>query len=171
MIAGATRGAGGPALAIHLLKRKGGQQVHVFPARYLASENLADQIAEIVAAGAHGHTDKRVYHVHIDPPEDCDFRAVINSFVTYFEEEFDLRECARAGVIHKKNGRLHAHFVYSPIKPDGKMINLSHEYARREKLCRITEFRHGLELIKKESIIVPSTMSCLKKVGMTSQMR
>lgn len=43
MIAGATRGQGGPVLARHLLSRKGGQRVELIEPRGLATADLAGQ--------------------------------------------------------------------------------------------------------------------------------
>lgn len=141
MIAGATRGAGGPALARHLLSKKEGQQVEIMEPRGLASEHLPAQIAELVAAAGHGRTDRPVHHVHIDPPSDCsDPRAVIASYMSAYESEFGLEDSPRCGVYHFKNGRLHAHVVWSLVRGTGRVVDLGHERARREKVSRITEF-------------------------------
>lgn len=148
MIAGATRGRGGRHLWRHLLKTDGGQQVALLPARYLSATDLPHQLQELVASASHGRTDQAVYHVHVDPPAGCDVKAVISTFAMEFEKEFGLQGSPRCGVLHRKEGRTHAHIVYSLVKADGKVISLSHEYARREKVSRITEFRHGLPMIR-----------------------
>lgn len=148
MIAGATRGAGGAALARHLLSRKGGQQVRVLGARHLMAADLSGQIRELVAAARHGRTDRPIHHIHIDPPPGFDAETVMKSFVTNYEREFGLREAPRCGVRHEKIGRTHCHLVYSLVRPDGRVASLSHEYARREKVSRIVEFECGLPWTK-----------------------
>ncbi|MFG1477555.1 hypothetical protein V5F53_02690 [Xanthobacter sp. V4C-4] len=154
------------------MKTKDGQKVHLLPPRYLSSEGLKDQIAEIVAVSSHGRTNKPLYHVHIDPPANCDAKAVIASFVREFEKEFGLQESVRTGVLHLKNGRLHAHLVYSTVRQDGRLINLSHEYARREKVCRIIEFEHGLELVKgKHNLAVSNALLKADRQDVVDAMR
>jgi len=149
MIAGATRGTGGDALSRHLLKRQNGQEVVVMPARGLAADSLKGQIRELVASAAHGRTSRPVHHVHIDPPPDCvDLAAVIESFLKHYEREFGLENAQRAGVYHTKNGRRHAHVVWSLVGGDGSVVSLAHDHARREKVSRIVEFEHGLPMTK-----------------------
>lgn len=149
MIAGATRGSGGSALSRHLLSCKGGQQVLVMPSRGLAAEDLRGQIAEIVADAAHGRTDRPIHHVHVDPPPDASNpNEIIGVFLRNYEIEFGLRGNQRAGVFHLKSERQHAHVVYSLVGQDSRVADLRHEYARREKVCRVTEFECGHPLIK-----------------------
>ena len=119
MIAGATRGAGGPALARHLLSVKDGQRMLVMPSRGLAAEDLRGQIAEIVADATHGRTDRPIHHIHVDPPPDAPNPSqIIGAFLRNYETEFGLRDHQRAGVFHMKGGRQHAHVVYSLVGQD-----------------------------------------------------
>lgn len=149
MIAGATRGTGGPALARHLLKRQDGQEVIVMPARGLAADDLKGQIRELVASAAHGRTSRPVHHVHIDPPPDApNPEAIIETFIRNYEAEFGLEDAQRAGVFHTKSGRRHAHVVWSLVRDDGSVVSLAHDHARREKVSRIVEFEHGLSMTK-----------------------
>ena len=149
MIAGATRGAGGVALARHLLATKAGQQVLVMPSRGLAAETLKDQIAELVADAAHGRTDRPVHHIHVDPPpEAANPNEIIATFLRHYEAEFGLKENQRCGVFHRKNDRQHAHVVYSLVGETGRVADLRHEYARREKISRITEHECGLPFVR-----------------------
>lgn len=148
MIAGATRGSGSAALSRHLLSRKGGQAVRILEARHLVSEGLRAQIAELVAASRRARTDRPVHHLHVDPPEGADAASVMKVFVTHYEREFGLEDVPKCGVEHVKNGRRHFHWVYSLVRPDGRVASLSHEYARREKVSRMVEFECGLAMIK-----------------------
>lgn len=149
MITGATRGAGGAALARHLLATKDGQRVLVMPSRGLAAEDLKGQIAEFVADAAHGRTDRPVHHIHVDPPpEAANPNGIIATFLRHYEAELDLRGNQRCGVFHQKSARRHAHIVYSLVGETGRVVDLRHEYARREKVSRKTEFECGLPMVK-----------------------
>jgi hypothetical protein len=149
MIGGANRGAGGAALPRHLLSTKDGQQVLLMPSRGLAAEGLKDQIAEITADAAHGRTDRPIHHLHVDPPPDArNPNQIIGVFLRLYEAEFGLQAQQRAGVFHLKKDRVHAHVVYSLVRENGRVVDLSHEFRRREKVCRVTEFECGLRLVK-----------------------
>lgn len=149
MIAGATRGAGGHALARHLMSRKGGQTVEVMSPRNLMGDSLREQIDDLVMTSAHGRTSRPVHHVHIDPPPDCaDPNSVITTFLDNYEREFGLENAPRAGVMHVKNGRRHAHVVWSLVREDASVVSLAHDHPRREKVSRIVEFEHGLPFTK-----------------------
>ncbi|MGM4990511.1 relaxase/mobilization nuclease domain-containing protein [Tardiphaga sp. 841_E9_N1_2] len=149
MIAGATRGTGGPALARHLMSRKGNQTVEIMLPRSLMGETLREQIDDLLLTSAHGRTSRPVHHVHIDPPPDCaDPEAVIEKFMRHYEAEFGFESAQRAGVFHTKNGRKHGHVVYSLVCENGSVVSLAHDHARREKVSRITEFECGLPFTK-----------------------
>lgn len=138
MLSGATRGAGGAALARHLLSTKFGQHVRLVEPRFLASADLGGQLRELVADAAHGRTDRPVYHLHVDPPLGWDRPETISTFLRHLEREFGLEDQPRAGVLHSKNGREHAHIVYSLVRQDGRIVDLSHDYRRREKVAVLT---------------------------------
>ena len=149
MIAGATRGAGGAALARHLLKTTALQRVLVMPSRGLAAEDLKGQIAELVADAAHGRTDRPVHHIHVDPPpEATNPNEIISVFLRHYEAEFGLQDAQRCGVFHLKDGRQHGHVIYSLVGENGRVADLRHEYARREKISRITEHECSLPFVR-----------------------
>lgn len=141
MISGATRGKGGDALARHLVK--GGTPIEP---RHLGGEFLKDQLRGLVAGAAHGRTDRPVYHVHVDPVGDRadEMRA---RYWELFEAEFGLSNQPMCGAVHgSKDGRPdHEHRAYSLVRPDGSTIDLSFDFARREKIGRIIEHEFGQE--------------------------
>lgn len=145
MISGATRGAGtGGALAAHLLKAEN-ERVTVIAARGLGGDGLAAQIRELVAMSMGGRTDRPAYHVHVDPDAGiADEAAARARWWELFEEEFALEAQPYCGVVHVKGGRTHEHRIYGLVRPDGSVIGLSWDYARREKVSRIVEREHGM---------------------------
>ena len=149
MIAGATRGAGGPALGRHLANAGMNEAVIVGQSRGLMSENIRDQVAELTRLGSHARTQAPIYHVHADPPEGRPWDDADRArYWELFEQEFGLERQPFASVIHVKGGREHEHRAYLRTRPDGTAIRLDHDFARREKLSRIMEWERGEPLTK-----------------------
>ena len=144
MIAGATRGAGGPALGRHLANVGMNEAVIVGDSRGLVSECIEDQVAELTRLGSHARTQAPLYHVHADPPEGRPWDDADRArYWELFEREFGLERQPFASVIHLKGGREHEHRAYLRTRPDGTAIRLDHDFARREKLSRIMEHERG----------------------------
>lgn len=147
MIGGATRGSGGRALGRHLADTRQ-QMVRPGTSRGLVADNIAGQIAELGDVVAHARTRQPLYHVHADPPPGAAWtEAQWARYWAQFEREFGLETQPFAEAIHTKAGREHRHRVYSRVRPDGTAIRLDHDFARREKVNRITEHDEGLPLI------------------------
>lgn len=148
MISGATRGRGGGALARHLTSRAKGQRSELVDVRGLSASTTREALDELVASSAHGRTDRPVHHLHVDPPHGWDRADVRDHFLAAYEAEFGLTALPRFIQEHEKNGRVHWHVVYSLVQDDGRMISLSHDRARREKVSRVIEHELGMPLIR-----------------------
>lgn len=149
MISGAMRGQGeGDALARHLMKPEN-DEVLVIPARGLGSPNIRGQIQELRALSLGGRTDKPIYHLHVDPedliPDNAGARA---RWWFLFEREFGLTQQPYCGVEHYKRDRRHEHRVYSLVRPSGQVVDLAHDFVRREKVSRIVEFEFGAPAVR-----------------------
>jgi len=142
MIQAATRGRGGEALVVHLMRRDENEVVEVLPARGLAAEGFRAQLREMVARAAHGRTERPVQHLHVDPSTEWSEIQYARHLELY-ETEFGLTGQPRLAVFHRKHGRGHRHYVWSLVRPDGSVISMSHDFARREKISRILEFEFG----------------------------
>lgn len=145
-LSGAKSGAGGDALARHLSKADVGEESRPGESRGLFSESTYSRVMEISAIASKGRSRRPLYHVHVDPkhpwPEDqwaAHWRR--------FEVEFSLQHQPFVEAVHVKNGREHRHRVYSLVRPDGTTIRVSHDYARREKLARVSEVEFGEEIL------------------------
>lgn len=155
MIVGATRGDGGPYIVRHLLTQGIGaiepganDTAEITASRGLLSEDLDGMVRELVARGRHGRTDRPLIHVHADPPPDQDWISVQwGRWWSLYEDEFDLADRPFVEVTHHKHGREHRHRLYLAVRADGAIVNLSHEYARREKLSRIAEYETGSRFV------------------------
>ena len=149
MIAGATRSAGGPALAIYLMHLGDNETVRLGRSRGLLATALADQVAELDARAARGRSPKPLSHVWASPDPleapwtERDWRR----YWQRYEAEFDLGDQPLAEVVHIKLGREHRHRVYLLIQANGRCIRTSHDHVRREYLSRLTEHLRGDRLI------------------------
>lgn len=140
------RGRGGDALALHLLKPEN-DSVEVIAPRGLGSEDLVRQVRELVAISSGGRTDRGLYHVHADPDlEIADNAGARSKFWALFENEFGLRAQPYCGAVHVKHGRRHEHRVYSLVRPNGAVVDLSWDFLRRERCARVVEFEFGLAI-------------------------
>ena len=142
MIQAASRGRGGEALVVHLMRRDENEHVEILPARGVAAEDFRSQLREMVARAANGRTERPVQHLHVDPSTEWTEAQYARHLVLY-EAEFDLIGQPRLAVFHRKHGRGHRHYVWSLVRRDGSLISMSHDYARREKISRILEFEFG----------------------------
>ena len=149
MISGATRGAGGPRLGAHLANTEKNDSVIVGPSRGLVSDTIMDRIAELTRLGSHARTTTPVYHVHADPPAGRPFNEQERAdYWTRFEKEFGFENQPFASAIQIFKGREHEHRPYLRSRPNGTAICLDHDFARREKVDRITEFERGEPLTR-----------------------
>jgi hypothetical protein len=85
-------------------------------ARNLPAAELADQLRQRAAGASHGRTDRPVWHVHLDPDMGHDHPETISAFLLTWSGSFGLEDSDRCGVLHTKNGRTHAHVVYSLVQ-------------------------------------------------------
>ncbi|ACB80019.1 conserved hypothetical protein [Methylorubrum populi BJ001] len=149
MISGAMRGQGeGDALARHLMKPENDEVLVIRP-RGLGSPDIRGQIQELRALSLGGRTDRPIYHLHVDP-EDLivDNAGARARWWSLFEREFGLTAQPYCGVEHYKKDRRHEHRVYSLVRPSGQVIDLAHDFARREKVSRIVEYEFGAPAVR-----------------------
>ena len=149
MISGAMRGKGeGDALARHLMKPEN-DEVLVIEARGLGFRDIRGQIRELVALSLGGRTDQPIYHLHVDPEDGIEDNAGARvRWWALFEQEFGLASQPFCGVEHYKKDRRHEHRVYGLVRPDGRVVDLRYDFARREKVSRIVEFEFGMAPVR-----------------------
>lgn len=160
MISGAMRGKGeGDALARHLLKPENDEVLPV-PPRGLGSADLRGQIRELVAMSLGGRTAEPIYHVHVNPEDQiADNAGARARWWELFEREFGLGSQPYCGAVHHKKDRRHEHRVYGLVRPDGRVIDLRHDYARREKISRIVEHEFGAPaVVSKHSRLIENRL-------------
>lgn len=150
MIPFASQRGNGQDLATHLLNTHDNEQLEIAHLRGAVSDNLNGAFAEWeLQAKSLTKCEKYLYSLSINPdPEQGQLtREQYEDYIGRVEDKLGLSEQPRAIVYHTKNGREHAHVVWSRIDAEaGKAVQLSYD---KEKLMKVTrEFArdHSLSL-------------------------
>jgi hypothetical protein len=147
ILKGSQRG-GARALADHLLNDRDNDHVTVEDLRGFSSGNLRGAMAETHAIAKGTRCTQCVFSLSLNPPKDA------NATVEHLRDAADRAEKAlglegqpRALVIHEKEGRLHAHVVWSRIDPEAmKAVNLPFYKNRLNELSKELYLEHGWPL-------------------------
>lgn len=128
MILKGNQRAGGGQLARHLLNDRDNDHVAIYDLRGFISEDLNGAFTEAFAV-SHGTRCKQfLFSLSLNPPENA--RVPIAAFeeaIEKIEDRLGLTNQPRAIVFHEKEGRRHAHCVWSRINTaEMKAINLPH---------------------------------------------
>jgi len=140
---------GGPRqLAAHLLNVAENDHVLVQELRGFVSEGLYGAMAETVAIARGTKCRQPVFSLSLNPPKDAQASlADLTAAVDRAEVALGLVGQPRAIVIHEKEGRRHAHAVWSRIDPEAmKAINLPYFKTRLTELSKEIYLEHGWSL-------------------------
>jgi hypothetical protein len=140
---------GGPRqLAAHLLNQKDNDHVTVQEVRGFVSGDLYGAMAETVAISKGTRCRQPIFSLSLNPPKDAN--TPLSSFIDAAdraETALGLEGQPRAIVIHEKEGRRHAHVVWSRIDAEQmKAINLPHFKNRLRGLSKELYLEHGWAL-------------------------
>ncbi|WP_417307650.1 relaxase/mobilization nuclease domain-containing protein [Devosia sp.] len=119
MILKASQRGGGQDLAIHLMRTDDNEHISLHELRGFASDNLKDAFKEAEAVSRGTKCRQYLFSLSLSPPERAnvsveDFELAI----TRAEKRLGLEDQPRAIVFHEKEGRRHAHCVWSRIDAD-----------------------------------------------------
>ncbi len=149
ILKGSQRG-GGRALARHLLNTKHNDHVEVHNIRGLAVETLGAAFLEIEAVSKGTRATQPFFAVAFNPPETANIS--IEEFEAAFaavEQKLGLQDQPCAFVFHEKEGRRHAHAVWSRIDVDQmKAIPMNHFKMKLQDVSRDLFIKLGLEMPK-----------------------
>ncbi|HEV7437683.1 MAG TPA: relaxase/mobilization nuclease domain-containing protein [Pseudorhizobium sp.] len=148
MILKGSQRAGAGQLAAHLLNEKDNEHIEVAELRGFVASDLRGALAETFAISRATKCQQYMFSLSLSPPSQAvvseeDFRKAID----VAEKRLGLEGQARAIVIHEKEGRRHAHAVWSRI--DGqeiKAINLPHFKRKLTDLSKELYLDHGWQL-------------------------
>lgn len=148
MILKASQRGGALALARHLQRTDENDHVEVHELRGFASESLAGALNEVAAISKGTRCLQYLFSVSLNPPETETVPVkVFEDAVKRIEVQLGLEGQPRAIVFHEKEGRRHAHAVWSRIDAqETKAINLSHFKRKLQTISKQLYLEHGWAL-------------------------
>ena len=128
MILKGSQRAGGMQLARHLLNLDDNDHVTIHEVRGFVSDDLAEAFKEAYAISRGTRCKQFLFSLSLSPPETESVPVdVFEGAIAAIEEKMGLANQPRAIVFHEKEGRRHAHCVWSRINIDSMTaINLPH---------------------------------------------
>lgn len=145
MILKGNQRAGAKQLAAHLLRLDENDHVEVHQLRGFVADDLTGALREAYAVSRATKCRQFLFSLSLSPPE---LESVpVEAFekaVDDIEEKLGLKGQPRAVVFHEKQGRRHAHCVWSRIDADAmKAINLPHYKLKLRDVSRQLYIDHG----------------------------
>lgn len=146
ILVGSQRG-GASNLAAHLLKDEN-EHVEVHEIRGFASENLKGALNEAYAMSRGTRAKQFLFSLSLNPPpEERVETGVFEDAIARAEEKLGLSGQPRAIVFHEKEGRRHAHAVWSRIDAtEMKAISISYSKLRLRDVSRELYLEHGWKM-------------------------
>jgi hypothetical protein len=145
MILKASQRGGSTQLAAHLLKTHDNEHVAVHELRGFSSDDLRSALHEIYAVSRGTRAKQFLFSLSLNPPPQE--RVEIEAFeeaIEAVEQKLGLSGQPRAVVFHEKEGRRHAHVVWSRIDTERmKAINMAHFKLKLRDLSRELYLDHG----------------------------
>lgn len=148
MILKGSQRSGGLKLAAHLMNIQDNDHVEVHELRGFVAENLHGAFQEADAISKGTRCRQYLFSLSLSPPETekvsvADFENAIERI----EERLGLTDQARAIVFHEKEGRRHAHVVWSRIDVmEMKAVNLPFYKTRLNEVFKDLFLEHGWRL-------------------------
>ena len=147
MILEGNQRGGAKNLALHLMKEEN-ERVEVHELRGFVSQDLMGALTETYAISRGTKCTQFLYSLSLNPPLNenvsiADFEAAIDKA----EKELNLTGQPRAIVFHEKEGRRHAHAVWSRIDvQEMKAIQMSHDHMKLQSVSRELYLEHGWKM-------------------------
>lgn len=148
MILKGSQRAGAAQLARHLQRIDDNDHVEVHELRGFAGTTLMSALQEIRAVAQGTRCLQYMFSLSLNPPETETVPVkVFEQAIERIEEKLGLSGRARAIVFHEKEGRRHAHCVWSRIDPETMTaINLPHYKRKLQDISKQLYLEHGWRL-------------------------
>lgn len=147
ILKGSQRG-GAKQLARHLLKTEENEHVEVHELRGFLSDNLTGALHEAYAVSQGTRCKRFLFSLSLNPPEAESVSVeVFENAIDAIEKKLGLEGHSRAIVFHEKEGRRHAHCVWSRIDTEKmKAVRLSHFKIKLRDISRELYLEHGWQM-------------------------
>jgi len=148
MILKASQRSGGQGLAVHLMRTDDNEHVEVHELRGFVSDDLHGAFKEAEAVSRATRCKQYLFSLSLNPPEDEDVPvSAFEDAIERIEDRLGLSGQPRAIVFREKEGRRHAHCVWSRI--DGETLTAKQMSFYKNKLTDISRdlyLDHGWQL-------------------------
>ena len=145
MILKGNQRAGGRQMALHLLNGEQNEHVNVHEVSGFMAQDVLGALNEAYALSKGTKCKQFMYSLSLNPPQDE--KVDIETFektLERVEQKLGLQGQPRVVVFHEKEGRRHAHCVWSRINTDEmKAVNISHPKLKLNDLSKSLYFEHG----------------------------
>lgn len=148
MILKAKERGNGPQLASYLLSMRDNEHVELHDVRGFVSDDLRGAFSEADAVAQGTRCKNHLFSMSLNPPAGkavatADFEAAID----VIEQKLSLDNQPRAIVFHEKDGRRHAHVVWSRIDHERmRAINIAHYKLKLRDVSRGLFLEHGWDM-------------------------
>lgn len=148
MILKGNQRSGARQLAIHLMNTQDNDHVSVHELRGFLGHDLMEALNEVYAQSRGTKCMRYLFSLSLSPPASASVDASgFERAIEQIEEKIGLKGQARAVVFHEKDGRRHAHCVWSRINLETMTaINLSHYKLKLRDMSRALYLEHGWKM-------------------------
>ena len=137
-----------PQLARYLLSTRDNEHVELHDVRGFVSDDLRSAFNEADAIAKGTRCKNYLFSMSLNPPAGKKVRTEdFESAIAKIEKKLGLENQPRAVVFHEKEGRRHAHVVWSRIDSERmRAINMAHYKVRLRDVSRELYMQHGWEM-------------------------
>lgn len=152
-------------LARYLLTTRDNEHVELHEVTGFVSEDLVDAFHEADAVARGTRCKNYLFSMSLNPPEGAHVSTeVFERTADAIEKKLGLKNQPRAIVFHEKDGRRHAHVVWSRINSEEmRAINLSHYKSKLRDLSRELFLEHGWDMprgLQDRALRDPQNFTC-----------
>ena len=148
MILKGNQRAGGRQMALHLMNSGQNEHVNVHEVSGFIASDVLGALNEAYALSKGTKCKQFMYSLSLNPPQDKSVPvSVFENALERIEEKLGLQGQPRVVVFHEKEGRRHAHCVWSRIDTEEmKAINISHPKLKLNDIAKSLYIEHGWKM-------------------------
>jgi len=137
-----------PQLGRYLLAMRDNEHVELHEVRGFVSDDLPGAFSEADALARGTRCKNYLFSISLNPPEGAPVSVeAFEHAITEIEQKIGLENQPRAIVFHEKDGRRHAHVVWSRIDTQRmRAINLPHYKVKLRDVSRTLYLEHGWDM-------------------------
>lgn len=150
MILKAKERGNAPQLARYLMQMRDNDHVALHEVRGFASDDLRGAFREAEAIASGTRCQNHLFSMSLNPPQGADVSIeAFEEAIDRIEQKLGLEGQPRAVIFHEKDGRRHAHAVWSRIDSERmRAINMPHYKVKLRDLSREFFREHGWQMPK-----------------------